>query len=141
MIKITFLAIAACLLIAAAIHAPVEAPIKGSWKLVRAQYGSGEMKDLTPDEQVYKMFTGTRWSGAFYSTKKKKFDGAGGGTYVLKGDQYLETLEYYSWDPEAVGKKFTFTMKMENGLLHQKGTIEYKGNPKYVIDEWFERVD
>ena len=120
---------------------PADTKVIGAWKVVRAQYGNEPMTDQGKDEAVYKMFTGTRWSGAFYNTATKKFDGAGGGSYTIKGDQYVEKVEYYSWDSEVVGKTFTFTLKIENGMLHQKGTMEYQGNSNFIIDEWFERVD
>jgi hypothetical protein len=140
--KIFYLTLAALLLVAATPRkTPADANIKGAWKLLRAQYGESAMKDQSPDDFAYKLITDTRWSSAYYNLKEKTFEGAGGGTYTLKGDQYTETIEYFSWEPEATGKKFNFTLKIEKGLLHQVGTIEYKGNPKYVIDEWYERVD
>jgi len=114
--------------------------IKGTWKCIRSRYGNSEMKDRS-NEDVFKIFTATRWSSAFYNKKEKKFDGAGGGTYTLKGELYIENVEYYSWDAATVGKTFNFTLKLENGMLHQTGTIEYKGDPKYVIEEWYQRVD
>lgn len=114
--------------------------IKGSWQVVRAQYGDepmSEIKELT----IIKTFTNTRWSGAWYNLTAKAFDGACGGTYTLKGDEYLETIEYYSWDANAIGQVAKFKLTVENGMLHQKGTISYKGNPNYIIEEWFKRID
>lgn len=139
--KLFYLVGVALLLAAVPREAPVEISIKGAWRVVRAQYGDGPMREQGKDELTYKMFTGTRWSGAFYNKVTKKFDGAGGGTYTIKGDQYVEKVEYYSWDSDVVGKTFAFTLIMENGLLHQKGTMEYKDNSNYIINEWFERVD
>lgn len=131
----------ACLLLAATTKPTVDTPIKGAWKLVRAQYGNDPMKDLGPDELTHKLFTGTRWSAAYYNKATKKISGTGGGTYKIQGEKYVETVEYFSWDAAVEGKIFTFTMTLENGMLHQKGTIEYDGNPKYIIDEWYVRVD
>ena len=137
---LTFTAMA-CLLLAATSKPTADTPIKGAWKLVRAQYGNDPMKDRSADDATYKLYTGTRWSASFYNKGTKKLDGTGGGTYKIKGDQYVETIEYFSWDSTAEGKTFTFTLTIENGMLHQKGTIEYKGNPKYIIDEWYVRID
>jgi hypothetical protein len=140
--KILYLVLVSLLMISASTpEKPVEIPLKGAWKVIRSKYGDEPMTDLKKDELTYKMFTGTRWSGAFYNNVTKKFDGAGGGTYSIKGNQYFETVEYYSWDSDVVGKVFTFTMTIENGMLHQKGTMEYKGNKNYLIEEWFVRVD
>lgn len=139
--KLLTLTAIACLLLAATPKPTVVTPIKGAWKLVRAQYGNDPMEDMKADDRIHKLFTGTRWSAAYYNTGTKKISGTGGGTYKIKGDQYVETVEYFSWDPTVEGKTFTFTMTLENGMLHQKGTIEYKDNPKYIIDEWYVRVD
>src|SRR5690349_7531774 len=114
---------------------PPKDTIMGTWKCVRARYGNSEMKDRT-DQDIYKVFTTSRWSSVFFNKAEKKFDGAGGGTYSLQDAKYTETIEYYSWDSEAVGNTFTFTLKIENGMLHQSGTITYKGDPNYIVDEW-----
>lgn len=132
---------AALLLVASKPKADLNTQIKGAWRIVRSQYGKGSMEDTKADDSIHKLFTGTRWSATYYNSGTKKIGGTGGGTYKIKGDQYIETLEYYSWDSAAEGKTFTFTMTIENGMLHQKGTIEYQGNPKYLIDEWYVRVD
>jgi hypothetical protein len=120
---------------------PSKDSVIGTWKVVRHRYGNQPAQERNKENLVYKTFTRTRWSAAFYNKTKKQFDGAGGGTYVLNGDQYKETVEYYSWDSTAVDKTFVFSLKLENDMLHQTGTIEYKGNPKYIIEEWFARVD
>ncbi|MEJ0055556.1 MAG: hypothetical protein WDN75_07815 [Bacteroidota bacterium] len=129
-------------MVAIAMIPPATPEIHGTWKIIKAQYGNEPLRDYTKEtDLVYKTFTTTRWTGVFYNLAKKTFAGSGGGTYTLKENQYRETVEYYSWDPEAVGKTFVFTMTLEKGLLHQKGFIEYKGNPEYVIDEWYTRID
>jgi uncharacterized protein (DUF2147 family) len=138
---IYLVAVAVLLLTAFAPATNSDTQIKGAWKLVRAQYGNDPMKDRSADDLTHKLFTGTRWSAAFYNKATKKLDGTGGGTYKITGDQYSETVEYFSWDPAVEGKTFTLTMTIENGMLHQKGTIEYNGNSKYSIDEWYVRVD
>lgn len=115
--------------------------IKGSWKAVRTQYGNDPMKALSENEISHKLFTGTRWSAVSFDKNTNKITGVAGGTYTIKGSDYTETVEYYSWDSSIVGKTFKFTMTIENGMLHQKGFMEWKGDPKYQIDEWYKRVD
>lgn len=134
---------AVCMILIAVSADTKKAPsIIGSWQVVRSQYGTSPLHEYTEgDTQIIKQFTGTRWSATFYNSKKRQFQGAGGGTYTLKVDEYKETVEYYSWDSLAVGKTSTFNLRIENGLLHQSGTIEYKGNPAYKIEEWFKRID
>lgn len=140
--RITWIMVIAIFLMAASTpDMNSDTPIKGAWRLVRAQYGNDPMEDRNADDATYKLFTGTRWSATFYNKATKKIGGTGGGTYKIKGDQYEETVEFFSWDPTVESKTFTFTMTIENGMLHQKGIIEYKDNPKYIIDEWYVRVD
>ncbi len=140
--KLLFLAVTTLLVVAAAPReTPADVQLKGAWKIVRSQYGDGLMKDREKDDLTYKMFTGTRWSAVFYNSSTKAIEGSCGGTYAIKDNAYSETVEYYSWDAEVVGKTNNFTMTIENGMLHQKGTMEYKGNKNYIIEEWYARVD
>lgn len=140
--KLLYLVVAALLVMAAAPReTPADVQLKGAWKLVRAQYGNDPMEDLGPGESTHKLLTGTRWSSTFYNKDTKKIGGTCGGIYKIKGDQYIETVEYYSWDSAMEGTTNTFTMTIENGMLHQKGIIVYKDNSKYIIDEWYVRVD
>lgn len=138
--KILFFAVAGWLVVAAA-PAPVDTPIKGTWKMISFQYDKAPIETLKENQVSHKMFTGTRWSATSFDKITNKITGIGGGTYTIKGDRYLETLDYYSWGDEVVGKTFTFTMTIENGMLHQKGYMEWKGNSNYLIDEWYVRVD
>jgi hypothetical protein len=117
--------------------------IKGAWKMLKSKYGDEkEFVNYKKDELAsYKMFTGSRWAASVYDLQKKKISGTAGGSYTVKGDQYVETVEYYSWNAATEGKVFTFTLKIENGMLHQFGHMEYQDNPKYLIDEWYTRVD
>lgn len=121
---------------------PSAADVKGSWKVVKARYGSDPEKTYgASDMSIIKTFTGTRWTVAYFEKGTKVFSGAGGGSYTLSGESYVETIDYYSWDEANVGTTATFSLKMENGMLHQYGTIAYKDNPKYIIDEWYKRID
>lgn len=140
--KIPLIIALSILLIAAATpEINQDTPIKGAWKVVRSQYGNEPMTERPKEDLTYKLFTGTRWASTFYNSSTNTISGTCGGTYTIKGNQYVETIEYYSWDPAVAGKTVTFTMTIENGMLHQKGTMEYKGNPNYIIDEWYVRVD
>lgn len=140
--KITYLVLAAILVVAAApLKTPADIQLKGAWKAIRSQYGKEPMVTLTENEISHKLFTGTRWSGVSFDKSTHKITGTAGGTYTIKGSEYTETVEYYSWDSEVVGKTFKFTMTIENGMLHQKGFMEWKGDPKYLIDEYYNRVD
>lgn len=129
-------------LIAPAFVDQPDTDIKGAWQLVKSQYGNEAAKtDYEQQGIVFiKMFTGSRWSAVSYD-QHNTIGISDGGHYVIHGDEYVETVDYFSSDTGVVGKTFHFTLRMENGLLHQHGTMEYKGNPKYLVDEWFRRLD
>jgi hypothetical protein len=139
---IATLLLAAFLLIAAS-PPPADTSIKGAWQAIKSKYG--DEKEYVDYEQAgirgIKMFTGTQWSGVSYNLKEKKISGMAGGSYKIKGNQYSETVEYFSWDAATEGKTFVFTMTIENGMLHQFGYIDYKEDSKYLIDEWYKRID
>ena len=140
--KIIYLVIAAIAVIAAASpERPADVQLKGAWKAIRTQYGKEPMVTLLENEVSHKLYTGTRWSAVSFDKTTNKITGTAGGTYTIKGTDYMETVEYYSWDSEVVGKTFKFTMTIENRMLHQKGFMEWKGDPKYSIDEFYSRVD
>ncbi|NJN42911.1 MAG: hypothetical protein HC811_12440 [Flammeovirgaceae bacterium] len=139
--KMFILVAVACLLTSASLKTNSDTPIKGAWKATRTQYGKEPMVTLSENEISHKLFTGTRWSAVSFDKITKKITGTAGGTYTLRGSDYKETVEYYSWDSEVVGKTFQFTMTIENGMLHQKGFMEWKGDPKYSIEEFYSRVD
>jgi hypothetical protein len=137
-----------CLVVVAALLFSASTPetnsdtqIKGAWKALQTQYGKEPVVTLTENEISHKLFTGSRWSAVSFDKITNKITGTAGGTYTLKGSDYKETVEYYSWDSEVVGKTFQFTMTIENGMLHQKGFMEWKGDPKYTIEEFYSRVD
>jgi hypothetical protein len=141
--KLLTILLAACAITIAATYSEMaETPIKGTWKMVKSKYGD-EKEYIEPakGDLSLKMFTGTRWSAAAHNPTTKKIKSSAGGTYTIRGNQYIETVEYFSWGEEAVGKTFTFTMTIENGMLHQNGFMEWEGNTKYVVDEWYMRVD
>jgi hypothetical protein len=113
--------------------------LPGAWQVVKAKYGKGDFE--APNQSVVKIFTNNRWVASYYNKDEKFFDGAGGGKYELNGNEYTEYIEYFSWDSVAVGQSAKFTMKLEDGLLHQYGKIVYKGDTGYIIDEWYKRLD
>ncbi len=141
--KKLFYLVGVALLVVAAAHreTPADIQLKGAWKAIRSQYGKEPMVTLTENEISHKLFTGTRWAAVSFDKSTNKITGTAGGTYTIKGSDYVETVEYYSWDSDVVGKTFKFKMTIENGMLHQKGFMEWKGDPAYTIDEFYSRVD
>lgn|GEM_PF-54874 len=80
--------------------------IEGSWQLT---HRNGRVVD-----DVYvKIFM----EGYFAYGGKQKADhtflSAGGGVYTLRGNQYTETLDFFTQNAEYVGKTFSYEIKIE----------------------------
>jgi|GEM_PF-898847 hypothetical protein len=79
-------------------EAPKEAPknpLLGTWELVKVKSDDGEFKDFPKEHRRVKLITDTHWSWVQYSTDgPKEVQGGAGGPYTLKGDNYVETIEF-----------------------------------------------
>lgn len=139
--KLILLAVVAWIVTAASSVNSTEPSIQGTWKMISSQYGKGPVEMPTENQVTLKTFTRTRWSSTSFDKQTNKISSNCGGTYKFQDNQYKETVEYYSWGDEAIGKTFIFTLEIENGKLHQKGFMEWKGDKHYLIDEWYVRVD
>lgn len=62
---------------------------------------------------------------------------AGGGSYTLTGNQYTEQLDYYS-DRNWEGNSFTFTVRIHNDTLIQRGMekLEKEGINREIIEKY-----
>ncbi len=109
--------------------------ITGVWRVTAVSWNKDTKKYA--DCEMIKFITDTRWASIFYWPDTKKFAGTGGGTYEWKDGTYIETCEYFTWDPSAVGTQQTFQMSIQNGALIQKGrlnTDKFK-YPYYAVHE------
>jgi hypothetical protein len=122
------------------------APLEGAWRLVSAEWQNvpaewpyGNTYDSkTSSIKVIKMFTKSHVSFSFYDQQNKKFILAGGGTYSLNGDKYLEKLEYWSLNNSAgYLEPMEFSYQVKGNRFYQKGAA----GEKLVVDEVYERVD
>lgn len=108
-------------------------PIQGTWRLISGTIISKSehtSTDYTKTQQMIKIINDTHFAFLKHDLKagsdgKNNFD-AGGGSYVLKGDQYTEHLDYYN-DRNWEGKAFTFTVKINGDTLVQKGIEKVEG--------------
>lgn len=108
-------------------------PLMGTWQLVSATTvakGVSTHTDYTKDQQMIKIINDSHFAFLKHDLKlnkegKNNFD-AGGGRYTLKGDQYIEFLDYYN-DKNWEGKKFTFKVTLLNDTLIQTGIEKVNG--------------
>ncbi len=115
--------------------------ITGVWRVVASSWN--ENTKQFADCEMVKFITKTRWASIFYWPKTQKFAGTGGGTYEWKDGNYVETVEYFTWDPSAVGNHQIFKMKVQDGKLIQEGhlnTDKFK-YPYYAVHERLDKLN
>lgn len=116
--------------------------IQGTWQLISAttiDKGKSQTTDYSGKLKMIKMFNNTHFAFLKHSLDPKdttSFD-AGGGTFVLKGEDYTERLEYYkskNWE----GKSFNFKLAIHQDTLIQKGVekVEAAGVDRVIIEKY-----
>jgi hypothetical protein len=99
-------------------------PLVGSWELVSqriTQFGRTTQTDLSETKSL-KIVTPTHWSVIASSANGKKFVRAGAGRYRVKGDNYIEAIDFASYT-NWVGTEATFKWRVEGDRWHQSGTF------------------
>ena len=98
-------------------------PLVGTWKCVSAKYGGEEVKRPEGYTQL-KHVTPAQFMWALYDGEGKVV-AALGGSYTLKGNEYVETPEYGVGDvlEQLKGKPQAFTWKVEGDKWHHTGKL------------------
>ncbi|HLO79370.1 MAG TPA: hypothetical protein VK166_00340 [Chitinophagaceae bacterium] len=118
--------------------------IQGTWRLLSGtliEKGDTAVTDYTKTMSFIKIINDTHFAFLKHDLNKGKDStasfGAGGGSYVLKGNEYTEHLEYCN-DREWEGHDFTFTVTISNDTLVQSGVekIEAQGIERYNIEKY-----
>lgn len=80
--------------------------IRGAWKLISLNGKAVQGKEYVKIYQDgYFAFGGKQIAG-------DKFLDAGGGTYEIKGDRYSETLDFFTPDPQRIGKIVDYNIEI-----------------------------
>ena len=111
----------------------------GSWKMIYAdilENDSLQIKDITASDFI-KIINKDHF--AFFNQPKCNAEGfyGGGGRYSLKGDQYIETLEYIGVE-NLRGHDFSFTIELKGDTLIQYGLEEIKkaNIERYITEKY-----
>jgi hypothetical protein len=119
-------------------------PIQGTWKLLSGtliEKGDTVVTDYTKTLSFIKIINETHFAFLKHDLNKGKDStasfGAGGGSYLLKGNEYTEHLEYCN-DRAWEGHDFVFTVSVSNDTLVQSGIekIEAEGIERYNIEKY-----
>jgi hypothetical protein len=124
-----------------------KASLQGAWKLksFHTKFADGTEYCLPGNvtgSQI-KMFSGKHvlFVGHFVS-KDKSLDNYGGGVYSLKGDEYIETLQYDGMK-ELVGKTHHLKLTIKGKILTQTGPVDPEEQRRLgqTLTEVYEKMD
>ncbi|MCP9235445.1 hypothetical protein [Lewinella sp. JB7] len=108
-----------------------DSPLAGAWQITgRKQDGELRRRDNSGPRRTMKILSGTRFQWIAFNTETAEFSGTGGGTYTSEGDKYVETIEFFSRDPERVGARLSFDYEIRDNEWHHSG-LSSKGDPIY----------
>lgn len=126
---------------------PASPKIIGTWQLFSGTIitrGDSVTTDYTKRSTQIKIINADHFAFLKHDLNPPKdssnhFD-AGGGSYTLTGDQYVEHLDYCT-DHKWEGKTFTFTVSIHNDTLIQQGIEKVEAaNVDHIIIERYARV-
>ncbi|EAR00830.1 hypothetical protein [Maribacter sp. HTCC2170] len=113
--------------------------LEGTWKLVYGEIRENDsvvVRDLSKADFI-KIINKSHF--AFFNQKPKTSEGfyAGAGTYELKGEDYIETLEFIGAD-NLRNHKFPFKITIKGDSLIQTGLEEIKeaGLKRYIVEKY-----
>lgn len=112
--------------------------LTGTWRLDSYKYGStsGSFTRITPDRPHIKLITENSFLWATYSAGSRQILESAGGTYILDGDKYIESIDYgYNMD-DYLGTKVIFSIKVEDGIFYMSGTLA----DGYRIEEIWQKI-
>ncbi|USD27142.1 hypothetical protein J8Z24_09065 [Pseudoalteromonas sp. SCSIO 43201] len=111
-------------------------PLLGTWEFVEGEYATpnGRITAKAPELTSTKLITETHHS--YITQSRGEFKHAGGGSYKLEGDQFIETYEYGNI-PSLLGRTMSFNYKVDGKLWHH----ELYEDGKFVEREVWKKVD
>ena len=115
--------------------------VKGTWKLLTGtliEKGDTIVTDYTTGRSFIKIINDSHFAFLSHTLRKDTTDfSAGGGSYILNGNNYTEHLEYCN-AKEWEGHDFSFTVTINNDTLIQSGVekIEAQGIDRINIEKY-----
>ena len=101
--------------------------------------GNVEGPEVLPEnEKIFKIMTPGHYLVVWYRNTGGLI-GLSYGNYDITPDYYIETVECYSYDPSASGKKYTFNWEIDGNNFIQKGFIDSDLYMDYRIEEYYSR--
>jgi hypothetical protein len=100
-------------------------PHLGTWQLESFKYGDhGKWTDAPQTLRRLKLITEKHFVWVEYEVSSGKVQSMAGGTFTYNEGAYTETIDYAGEGmTDYLGKKQSFTIKVEGGKLHQSGQL------------------
>jgi hypothetical protein len=114
-------------------------PVSGAWRFgarVNDEGVAGQRRGQASPRQTMKILSGNYFQWAAFNYETKQFSGTGGGSYKLQGNQYTETIRFFSRDNSRVGISLTFECRLDGTDWYHKG----KGTTGNPVSEVWEKV-
>ncbi|MFD2201639.1 hypothetical protein [Shivajiella indica] len=92
--------------------------IEGAWKMT---HQNGQP---VTDKEYVKIYQDGYFAFGAKEVGSNKFVGAGGGEFTLDGNQYQETLDFFTLIPEEVGNTTTFSLDLSEGKMVISGQVK-----------------
>jgi hypothetical protein len=116
-----------------------ESEMAASW-FITGRKRSGEMQTTTDGaRRTLKLLTDTRFQWVAFNHDTGVFSGTGGGVFIAKNGNYIETIEFFSRDTSRVGAVLPFEFEIMNEQWHHRGRSS-KGDPIYEIWSKWENI-
>jgi hypothetical protein len=117
----------------------VSSALSGAWRFgarVNDEGIAGQRRGAESMRQTMKILSGNHFQWAAFNSETKQCSGTGGGVYRLQGNQYTETIHFFSRDNSRVGISLTFDYKLDGTDWYHKG----KGTTGNPVSEVWEKV-
>lgn len=116
-------------------------PLVGVWNIEEASYGGNKSDIAARYGKVMKIITPGHFYGVFFNPETGSFNGMTFGSWRAEGDQYIETIQTYSWDATAAGQTYSFNWRVDDDKFYQTGKIDSDRYEDYEIVEVSGRVE
>ena len=116
-------------------------PLIGVWAIESAQYGDNKPNIQETYGKVIKIITPGFFYGVFFNPDTKHFNGITFGNWRAEGNQYIETVQVFSWDETMAKQEQPFTWEVKADKFYQRGKINAEKYKDYTIEEVSKRLE
>ena len=111
----------------------------GSWDFQNfLEQSDSTWGNYPPFYGIMKLITPTHFTWIQYNTEADEVFGIGGGSYSIKGDQYVEVIQFvHPPRPDLIGVNAVYTWRQDNeDHWNISGTIESRDKPELLEENW-----